>query len=354
MDNFNEYIRQGEPSKAERALTWQTAIGLQKVDNLEVSKYLVDAARKHIEGDIKLSEVRNLVHSYYEAKGAKANASREREADDVSVRITELLSENTFTFSPVGLIAIHRHLFSGLYEFAGKLRDYNITKKEWALDNDTVLYASASDLSETLEYDFSKEKKFDYSQCSISEAIEHIAKFISDIWQIHPFGEGNTRTTAVFLIKYLRTFGFTLNNDLFKEHSWYFRNALVRANYTNIQKGVSATPRFLLMFFRNLILGENNPLKNREPHISFSAGNLQSAKTEIPKCQNGTLECTLEEVALLNLIRETPAITQAQLSEKLGISPRTLKRMTVALQEKGVLARKGGRRNGVWSVLAKK
>lgn len=350
MDDFNEYIRQGEPSKAERARTWQTAIGLQKVDNLEVSEYLVDTARKHIEGDIKLSDVRYLVDSYYEKKGVRESTNREKEADDVSVRIAELLSEKAFTFSPIGLIAIHKHLFWGLYEFAGKLRDYNITKKEWVLDNDTILYANANDLSETLEYDFDKEKKFDYSKCSLPNAIEHIANFISDIWQIHPFGEGNTRTTAVFLIKYLHTFGFPVNNDLFKEHSWYFRNALVRANYTNIQKGISATPRFLLMFFRNLIFGESNPLKNREMHISYKP---QSAKTDILKCQNGTLDCTLEEVALLNVIKQNPTITQQQLSEQVGKPLRTLKRMTVALQNKGYLARKGGRRLGVWEVLSK-
>lgn len=166
-----------------------------------------------------------------------------------------------------------------------------------------------------------------------------------------PIRRGEYPYNGRFLIKYLRTFGFPVNNDLFKEHSWYFRNALVRANYKNIQKGISATPRFLLMFFRNLILGENNPLKNREMHISYNAGNLQSAKKEVSKRQNGTLECTLEEIALLNAIKENPTITQIQLSEKLGISPRTLKRMTVALQEKGVLARKGGRRNGIWEVL---
>lgn len=351
MDDFNEYIRQGEPNKAERAKTWQTAIGLQKVDNLEVSEYLVDTARKHIEGDIKLSEVRALVDSYYQKKVARKNINRQKEADDVSVRITELLSEKTFTFSPVGLIAIHKHLFSGLYEFAGAFRDYNITKKEWVLDNDTVLYASASDLSDTLEYDFNKEKNFDYSKCSIAVAIEHIAKFISGIWQIHPFGEGNTRTTAVFLIKYLHTFGFPVNNDLFKEHSWYFRNALVRANYTNLQKGISATPRFLLMFFRNLILGENNPLKNRQMHILYDGENSKSAKSLSLKCQNGTLKCTFEELALLNAIKQTPSITQQQLAEQLGKSPRTLKRMTVDLQSRGYLARKGGRKLGFWEVL---
>ena len=351
MEDFNEYIRQEEPAKRDRALAWQTAIGLQKVDNLEVSKYLVDTARRHIEGDIKIAEVRRLVDSYYEKKGTNGGALREREADDVSVRIAELLSQKTFTFSPIGLISIHKHLFSGLYEFAGKLRDYNISKKEWVLNNDTVSYANADDLRETLEYDFDKEKKFDYSNCSLAEAIEHIAKFISDIWQIHPFGEGNTRTTAVFLIKYLHTFGFPVSNDIFKEHSWYFRNALVRANYTNLQKGISATPRFLLMFFRNLILGENNPLKNRELHILYKDEKSKSAKTDVLKCQNGTLKCTLEEIALLNAIKSEPAITQQQLAQKLEKSPRTLKRMTVELQKKGFLARKGGRKLGVWEVL---
>ena len=351
MEDFNEYIRQEEPAKRDRALAWQTAIGLQKVDNLEVSKYLVDTARRHIEGDIKIAEVRRLVDSYYEKKGTNGGALREREADDVSVRIAELLSQKTFTFSPIGLISIHKHLFSGLYEFAGKLRDYNISKKEWVLNNDTVSYANADDLRETLEYDFDKEKKFDYSNCSLAEAIEHIAKFISDIWQIHPFGEGNTRTTAVFLIKYLHTFGFPVSNDIFKEHSWYFRNALVRANYTNLQKGISATPRFLLMFFRNLILGENNPLKNRELHILYKDEKSKSAKTDVLKCQNGTLKCTLEELALLNAIKSEPAITQQQLAQKLEKSPRTLKRMTVELQKKGFLARKGGRKLGVWEVL---
>ena len=159
MDDFSEYIREGEPSKTERALAWQTAIGLQKVDDLEVSKYLIDTARKHIEGDIKLSEVRTLVNSYYEKKGTKKSLSREQEADEVSVRITELLSEKTFTFSPVGLISIHRHLFSGLYEFAGKLRDYNITKKEWVLDNDTDIICKCNRFARNFGIRFCKGKK---------------------------------------------------------------------------------------------------------------------------------------------------------------------------------------------------
>lgn len=352
MDDFDDYIRQGEPSMGDKARAWQTAIGLQKVDQLNVSEYLIDTARKHVEGEISLSDVRHLVNAYYEKKDARNEHSRTKEADDVSVRITELLSEQTFSMSPVGFIAIHRHLFSGIYDHAGKIRDYNISKKEWVLDGDTVVYASAGDLSDTLDYDFSKEKRYDYSQHALQESVAHIAQFISGIWQIHPFGEGNTRTTAVFLIKYLRSFGFDINNDLFKDNSWYFRNALVRANYSNLQKGITATDHFLMLFFRNLILGENNALRNRDMHISLVKNTSQSAKSESPKCQNGTLDCTLEEMSVFKAIKANPKITQTALAELIGKSPRTVKRLTVSLQEKGIISRKGGRRNGSWEISA--
>lgn len=348
MDDFDKYIRQGEPNKSDKARAWQTAIGLQKVDQLDVSEYLIDTAKKHIEGDIKLADVRKLVNAYYKKKDSRVESDRTKEADDVSVRITELLSEQTFSMSPVGLISIHKHLFSGIYDHAGKIRDYNITKKEWVLDDDTVLYASASDLSATLDYDFAKEKQYNYAQHSLSESVAHIAKFISGIWQIHPFGEGNTRTTAVFLVKYLRTFGFNVNNDLFKENSWYFRNALVRANYTNLPKGITSTDKFLMLFFRNLILGEKNVLRNRDMHISFEK--KQSAKSEVSKRQNGTLDCTLEELSVLTAIRENPKITQDALSAQIGKSLRTVKRIMASLQNKNLISRNNGRRNGYWEI----
>lgn len=264
MNDFDKYIRQGEPQKREKGYAWQTAIGLQAVDDLKPSEYLIQTAQRHIEGDITIEEAKQLIDNYYQTKTDRANfEDRTEEADKVSARIAEILSEKSFSFSPIEYINIHRRLFQGIYKFAGKIRDYNITKKEWVLKGETVLYASADSIRETLDYDFSQEKNFSYKDLNIDEAIKHIANFISGIWQIHAFGEGNTRTTAVFTIKYLHTFGLNINNEAFANHSWYFRNALVRANYNNLSKGIFATTEYLEAFFRNLILSENNELKNR-------------------------------------------------------------------------------------------
>ena len=284
MSEFEKYIRQGEPQQVEKARIWQTAIGLQDVDGLKTSPYLQETAEKHIEGEITIDEVRFLIDSYYESKDARESVEeRTEEADKVSAAITAILSENTFTFSPDYLISIHRRLFTGVYKFPGQIRDYNISKKEWVLDGASVLYSDAYMIRQTLEYDFREEKGFDYSSISTADAIKHIARFISGIWQIHSFGEGNTRTTAVFTIKYLRSFGFDIDNDLFEKHSWYFRNALVRTNYNNLQKGIHATTEFLEKFFRNLLLNEKNLLRNREMHVLWSDNlEFQSAKA-IPK-----------------------------------------------------------------------
>ena len=173
-----------------------------------------------------------------------------------------------FSFSPNEYISIHRKLFQGIYSHAGKIRDYNITKKEWVLDGASVVYGSASELRATLEYDFSQEKNFSYRGLSMNEIIHHLAVFVSRLWQIHIFGEGNMRTTAVFFIKYLRTLGFSVTNDIFAENAWYFRNALVRANYTNLPKGIHETTEYLEAFLRNLLLDEKNELRNRNLHIS--------------------------------------------------------------------------------------
>ncbi|MDY5694844.1 MAG: Fic family protein [Victivallales bacterium] len=261
---FDEYLRQSEPHRSERAQSWKTAIGLQAVDGLKPSSYLLETARRHIEGDISIEEVKSLIDSYYQTQTSHTqDSAMTEEADKVSANIAELLNEKTFTFSPMGYISIHRRIFNGVFKFAGSLRDYNISKKEWVLRGDTVLYASAAELRMTLDYDFAQEARFDYRTLSPSEMIVHFARFISGLWQIHPFGEGNTRTTAVFAIKYLRSMGFDVNNDLFAAHSWYFRNALVRANYRNYQKKVEPDFHFLEQFFRNLLLGEQNELKNR-------------------------------------------------------------------------------------------
>ncbi len=278
-DPFKEYLKESEPDKAGRSYVWSTAIGLQAVDGLKTSKYLIDTAIKNIEGEITIKEAQSLIDSYYKEKPVHmSDEQRTEEADKVSSRIAEILSETAFSFSPNEYISIHRKLFQGIYKHAGKIRDYNITKKEWVLDGATGIYGSASELRATLEYDFSQEKVFSYRGLSMDEIIHHLAVFISRLWQIHIFGEGNTRTTAVFFIKYLRTLGFSATNDIFAENAWYFRNALVRANYTNLQKGIHETTEYLEVFLRNLLLNEENELHNRDMHIS---GLLKTEKADI-------------------------------------------------------------------------
>ena len=282
-DPFKEYIKQSEPSKRDRGYVWHTAIGLQAVDGLKPSKYLIDTAIKNIEGDISIDEAQELLNTYYEENPKEDTEDRTEEADKVAVRIAKILSEKAFSFTPNEYISIHKKLFTGIYEHAGKLRDYNITKKEWVLNGATVLYGSASELSATLEYDFSEEKKFSYKNLSMEEIIHHLAIFVSRLWQIHVFGEGNTRTTAVFFIKYLKTLGFDATNDIFAENAWYFRNALVRANYNDLKNGVHKTTEYLELFLRNLLLDEQNELHNRVMHISgkFAKVDIESKKAYI-------------------------------------------------------------------------
>ena len=348
MSEFDEYIRQGEPGRSEKAAAWQAAIGLQDVDGLKPSTYLIDTAKRHIEGDITIDQVKGLIDTYYKSRQGRLSSEEERteEADKVSARITELLQEDTFSFTPAEYQRIHRKLFTGIFKFAGKYRDYNISKKEWVLDGASVLYNPFENLKETLDYDFAEERKFDYTSASTEEALRHIAAFIAGIWQIHPFGEGNTRTTAVFLIKYLRIFGFSINNDLFAAHSWYFRNALVRANYFNRDKGVLPDLSFLEGFLRNLVLGEYNDLKNRYLHIGY-----QSDRDNLPKGQIGTLNVTLEERAVLNCLSQNNRIIQKDIALAIGKSERTVKRIMASLSEKGIITRKNGKRNGYWEVL---
>lgn len=278
-DPFKEYLKESEPEKVDKSYAWSTAIGLQAVDGLKPSKYLIDTALQNIEGKITIKEAQNLIESYYQERPIHlSDEERTEEADKVSSRIAEILSETAFSFSPNEYISIHRKLFQGIYNHAGKIRDYNITKKEWVLDGETVIYGSASELKATLEYDFLQEKNFSYKGLSMDEIIYHLAVFVSRLWQIHIFGEGNTRTTAVFFIKYLRTLGFSVTNDIFAENAWYFRNALVRANYTNLQKGIHETTEYLEVFLRNLLLNEKNELHNRDMHIS---GSLNTKKVDI-------------------------------------------------------------------------
>ncbi len=286
QEEFDKYIRQGEPGKKEKSYAWQTAIGLQAVDGLKPSAYLIEAAKQDIEGEISIDEVERLVKSYYQSKTHRTDEDeREQEADLAATNIRRILAEKTLSFSVVGLTSIHRRIFNGIFSFAGEIRNYNITKQEWVLRGDTVLYVSATDIRQAVEHDLEQEKQFDYSHITKDKLIQHLTKFIADLWQIHPFGEGNTRTMAVFTILYLRSLGFNVENNLFARHSWYFRNALVRANYQNIEKGIVKDSTFLEKFFRNLLLGETNELRNRYMLVAtpddsmFSADNRTSYRT---------------------------------------------------------------------------
>lgn len=266
--SFDEYLRQGEPSQKERAENWKTAIGLQAVDGLQPSAYLIDVAKRNIEGEITLDETRKLIDSYYQSKTVRTPKDEdEEEADKVSANIAKILASKTFAFNTNGYVSLHRRIFEGVFKHAGEIRQYDISKKEWVLEGDSVNYLNWEDLRRALDWDIEQEKNFQYKGLSDDEKIEHIAKFVSGIWQIHAFREGNTRTTAIFTIQYLRSLGYEVNNEMFAKHSWYFRNALVRANYRNIQKGIDYSPIYLVRFFRNLLLKDGWVLKNRYLHI---------------------------------------------------------------------------------------
>lgn len=306
-DPFKEYMQESEPNKRDKGYAWHTAIGLQAVDGLKTSEYLISTAVRNIEGEISFKEADALLQSYYEENSSHDEDDRTEEADKVSVRIAALLSEKAFSFTPNEYISIHRKLFTGIYSHAGHIRDYNITKREWVLDGATVLYGSATELRATLDYDFSEERKFSYKGLSMDEMIRHLAFFVSRLWQIHVFGEGNTRTTAVFFIKYLRTLGFDVTNDIFAENAWYFRNSLVRANYSDLKNGIHKTTEFLELFLRNLLLNEQNPLRNRTLHISgaFKApekANIETEKANI-EIQKANIEKAFTTKTAANVIR---------------------------------------------------
>lgn len=269
--DFDRYIRQGEPASRDRAETWRIAIGLQAVDGLTTSEYLRDTARRNIEGEISIDQARELIKSYYESRqNREPDEDEKQEADKVSANIAKILSTDTLDFSVEGIISLHRRIFTGIFCHAGKIRDYDISKKEWVLEGDSVSYLNWEDLRRALEYDLEKERSFSYKGLSQDEMISHISSFVSGIWQIHPFCEGNTRTTAVFAIQYLRSAGFRIDNSLFADHSRYFRNALVRANYKNLVKGIDYSPVYLERFFRNLLLGQQWDLRNRYLHVNPS------------------------------------------------------------------------------------
>lgn len=339
---FEKYKEEKELSKYEKTYSWQTAIGLQDVDKLEPSNYLMEKVIENIEGSLSFNELEKLINTYYQQLPKQEKNNRTEEADKVSIRIAEILSEKSFSFSPIEYMHIHKRLFGDVYKHAGTIRDYNISKAEWVLDGDTVVYGSAYNLMEMLEYDFQREKSFSYNNLSKDELIKHLAMFTSNLWQIHIFQEGNTRTTAVFLIKYLRKIGFDVTNDIFAKNAWYFRNALVRANYNNVNKNVFETTEYLEKFLKNLLFNEKNKLSNRELHIN----NIKVER--INSC-----DMTENEQKVLDLIRKNPRIKQTEIADNINKSVRTVKSLIKLLIEKNVIIRKGSKKTGYWEVVNK-
>ena len=318
--------------KYSRSYLIKTGIGLQDVDHLKNSEYFHKLSERYIKGEITSSEFDKFLASYYENK--RDDSNREEEADIVAKRIADLLEEDSFTFTVGQLLTIHKYLFDGLMYHPGKLRTYNFTKSEWVLDGASVIYGDYRDLEMTLQYDFSIEKKFDYSRLSIEEIIDHLSIFIANLWQIHVFEEGNTRTTAVFIIKYLRNLGFDVTNDTFENDAWYFRNALVRANYTNIQKGIFEDRSFLIKFLRNLLLGEKNKLENRDLHIYSIKTGLANEK----------------ESKIIQLMAYNPKIKTEEIASEIRVSLRTVKSIISTLEKAGYIERINGKRFGYWKV----
>ena len=352
LSSLDEYLRQGSPSKRECAANWQTAIGLQAVDGLKPSEYLMDVARRNINGEISLDESRRLIDSYYESKAARNEVEKgEEEADKVSANIARILSSQTFALTTNGYISLHRRIFDGVFPHAGEIRDYDISKREWVLNGDSVNYLNWEDLRRALDWDISQEKSFSYKLLTKDEVVEHIAKFVSGIWQIHAFREGNTRTTAVFTVQYLRSMGFDIDNSMFALHSWYFRNALVRANYINVQNGIDYTPIYLERFFRNLLYGEHWSLKNRYLHID--AVQEQPVDGEnVGSCVGSLTVAQLSDrqQKILKMIEDNPKISVAEMSVVLSVAKRTVERDLKA--KRAVVRHEGNTSAGVWVILA--
>lgn len=310
----------------------ETGIGLQDVDRLKNSTYFINETSKYLKGEISLEDLDNIITSYYQNKPVMED--RSDEADKIAIRIAKIISEDSFTFTVGQLLSIHKQLFEGILENAGKLRTYNFSKKEWVLDGASVTYGDFRELEATLQYDFEQEKKYQYRNLSIDEIINHLAIFVSNLWQIHVFEEGNTRTTAVFFIKYLRNLGFDVTNDTFAKNAWYFRNALVRANYTNVTKSIYEDRSYLVKFLRNLLLGENNLLNNKELHIS-SIENLAHDS---------------RQHKVLSLLKNNPYITTEEIAKELCISVRTAKNILKILTDNETIVRINGKRYGYWKI----
>lgn len=358
LKEFDNYYQARSASQRERAENWAVAIGLQKVDGLVPSEHLISVAKRHIEGEISGAEATSLIDSYYETKDGHAIPEDVKEADRVSARINEVIEEEGFNFSPSYLVGLHGLIFKDVYPHAGLIREVNLRKREWVLRGDSVTYGHAPVIERTLDYDFDREREYSYSGKSNYEIVAHFARFIAGIWQIHPFREGNTRTIAVFAIKYLKSMQIKATNDLFAENSWFFRNALVRANYENLLGRIPCDFEPLERFFRNLVLGEKNELKNRYLLVGLKdaeKGQLAAGKEGSQKAvvRKGLSEKGCQKTAdkLIELIKSHPSLTQVGMSNALGISRQAVQKHIANLKKSGRLRRIGPDKGGHWEAL---
>ena len=266
FDSSNiEYTEKVKPNGYVKQLQWDMAIGLQEVDNLKPSKYFEKLVTDNVEGNLTIDQVEKDLKEYYIEKEKQNDINHnEMECDLVSTRIVELLQIDNFELSVDYLKYVHKYLFQDVYEFAGEFRKIDFSKHEKILNNDSVAYGDSKTLNESLEYDISLEKEKNYKDMSIVEVINNITNFSSNIWQVHPFREGNTRTTALFIEKYLISLGYEVDNTLFKDKSIYFRNALVRSNYFNNYVNIKEDNTYLIKFYENLLLGKNNNLHSQD------------------------------------------------------------------------------------------
>jgi len=369
LSEFAGYFKAKEPGRRERADAWATAIGLQAVDGLRPSRFLVETAKDHIEGKITQAQARRRLRDYYAAKDESRKPDPElEEPDKVSERIVAVINEHGFDFTPEYYLSIHKKLFAGVLSTAGKLRTVNIGKHEWVLKEASVTYGDKDTLMSSLVRDFKDEAAFDYGGRAPARIIPHFVRFIAEIWRIHPFMEGNTRTTAVFAIKYLRSLGYRAANNMFKENSWYFRNALVRANYADYAQGVRREWGYLEAFFRNLLIGEENELKSRylligldRPAPSFGrartpsvpkGGQKSREKSGKKKAVRKSGKKTVDRV--LELLAANPHITFEAMVSTLQITRSTIQKHIANLKAAGRLRRIGPDKGGHWEVLTSK
>ena len=358
IDDFSEYYEATEPGRRERAYAWATAIGLQDVDRLKPSSYLIETAKRNIEGEITQEQARQIVDAYYESKDSHDVPPDTKEADKVAARMIGVINSPTFTFSPTYYLGLHQRIFEGVLPNAGEMRTVELMKREWVLNGDSVQYGPSFLIEKSLEDAFAEEKRFRYKGLSEDAFVMHFASFISAVWQIHPFREGNTRTVALFAIKYLRSMGYHVSNDLFAGKSWYFRNALVRANYENVRLQVEKTQLPLEEFFKVLLLDCDLELKNRFLRVGQEYGTKTAeAVAGLHRQDDGANDGANDgakpvlnptEEKAIKAISRNSRLKASELANALGVKQRQAERVIASLKRKAGLKRRGADKNGEW------